>query len=113
MIPLVTAEKYTVSSLFHEFASQAVRILTNVIRCATRDDPTAFLAAAWPHVNDVIGILYHIKIVFDDHHRGTMIYQCLKNMQKRFHILRMQADRRLIENKYGITLSFPHLTGKL
>ncbi len=86
--------------------------LFDFIRCPAGNDPAAFPSATRPHVNDVIGILNYIKVMFNNHYGSAMINQSLKNMQQCPHILRMQSDCRFIKDKYRVALSFPHLTGK-
>lgn len=42
-----------------------------------------------------------------------MVNQALEHLQKRLDIGRMKADRRLVEDEHGVTLSPAHLAGKL
>lgn len=51
--------------------------------------------------------------MLDDYDRGTMVNQALEHLQKRLDIGRMKADRRLVEDEYGVTLSTARLAGKL
>ena len=54
--------------------------LPDFIRCPASNNPAAFLSAARSHVDDVIGIFYHIEIMFNNHYGSAMINQSLKNM---------------------------------
>lgn len=54
-----------------------------------------------------------IRVMLDDYDSGTMVNKALEHLQKRLDIGRMKADRRLVEDEYGVTLSPAHLAGKL
>lgn len=96
-----------------ETASQAVLRLPDLVRAAGGDNPSAFGTTARLHVNDIVGVSDDIQVMLDDYDRGTMVNQALEHLQKRLDIGRMKADRRLVEDEYGVTLSPAHLAGKL
>lgn len=95
-----------------ETASQTVLRLPDLVRAAGGDNPPAFGTTARPHVNDIVGVSDDIQVMLDDYDRGTMVNQALEHLQKRLDIGRMKADRRLVEDEHGVTLSPAHLAGK-
>ena len=80
---------------------------------AADNDPAAVLAALRPHIDDVVGGADHVKVVLDHDHGRAVSDQCLENVQKRLHILRMEADGRLIKDEDGIILLPAHFGGEL
>ena len=85
----------------------------DVLRRAAGDDHAARVPAAGTHVDDIVGIADHVKIVLDDHDRCAVVDQCLKNAQQHLHVERVQADGRLVENEDGVRLRFANLAGEL
>ena len=81
-----------------ETASQTVLRLPDLVRAAGGDNPPAFGTTARPHVNDIVGVSDDIRVML---------------LQKRLDIGRMKADRRLVEDEYGVTLSPARLAGKI
>ena len=94
-------------------AGHALTRRTHLSRCPTRDDPAAVNAAARPHIDDVVRAAQHIEIVLDDDERGAMIHKSTEHLKQCLHVQRMQADGRLIKDKYGIRLTSPHLSCQL
>ena len=64
-------------------------------------DP-ALIAAARAHIDDIVHVPDYIQVVFDDYDRGAVLDQGLKHPEQCLYIQRMKANRRLIEDKYGI-----------
>ena len=83
------------------------------LRCPCGNDRAAVGAAAGTHINDIVRIAYHIKIMFNDDHGCSMFDQCLEDAEQSLYIQRMQADGRFVENEDGIGLCLSHLAGKL
>lgn len=77
------------------------------------DDTAAGCAPAGAHINDVIGIGDHICVVLNHNYRCALIDQSVEYMEQGFNIQRVQANGRLIENKYGGVLGTAHLRGQL
>ena len=65
---------------------------------ARRDDHTAAIAAFRPHVDDPIGGLDHVKIVFDDNNRVAVITQSVEHFQQQINVGEMQASGRFVED---------------
>ena len=57
--------------------------------------------------------VHYVKIMLDYNHRRSHADEILKCRQKRSHIQRMQAYRRLVEHKQRIRLAFSYFSGKL
>ena len=72
------------------------------IRSSCCYDSTAIIASARSHIYDVIGIAYHIKIMFDYDYCGSIIYECLEYFQQAQYIQRVQSYCWLIEDKDGV-----------
>ena len=73
----------------------------------------ALLAAAGTHIDDVIGVSYHVEVVLNHDYGCAAVYQALKYPEQRFHVQGMQADGRLVKHKHSIGLSLSHFTGQL
>ena len=61
-------------------------------------DPAAVITTAGAEVDDVIGALDHVQVVFDDDERMIPLHQHLKTIQQHADVLKMQASRRLIKD---------------
>src|SRR3954453_12443221 len=62
--------------------------------------PTRF-ATLGTHINQIIGTLDHVQIVFDDQHGITKVDQALQHGKQMAHVLEMQSRRRLVEKIEG------------
>ena len=51
--------------------------------------------------------------MFDHKNGRTVLYQCLKDLQKCLHVQRMQTNRWLVKDKHAVILSFAHLARQL
>ena len=69
--------------------------------------------SAGAHIDDIVGVSDHVKVVLDDDDGRAVIQQRLKNTEQHANIQRMQADRRLIEHKDGVRLRSADLAGEL
>src|SRR5205809_4399497 len=65
---------------------------------AAGDDAAAMCATFWTQVNDEIGALNDIEVVFDDYHRVAETYQTLKYVQQLVHVGKMQSRGWFVEN---------------
>ena len=55
-------------------------------------------ASFWPHINDPVRRLNDVKVVLDDDHRITLIYQPPEDDQQFPDVLKVQAGRRFVEH---------------
>ena len=77
------------------------------------NNAAAFGTAAGPKVNDPVGVPDDVEVVLDHNHGCAVFNQSLEYLEERQHVERMQADRRLVEDKDGIGLGLSHFGGKL
>src|SRR5208282_1549610 len=79
----------------------------HVLRSSLRHDSPAALAAFWAKVDDPVGLLDDIQIVFDDQNRIAEVDEALQDIHKFPHIVEMKAGSGLVENVHrapGLTL---------
>ena len=76
----------------------AVRGARDVLRGAGREDVAAVRAAAWAHVDQVIGGGEQIQVVVDDDDRGPGVQQPVEHADQGGHVERVQAGGRLVED---------------
>src|SRR3989344_5004149 len=69
---------------------------------ALRDDSAAARSAVWAEVDEVIGALHHVEIVFDDDDRVAASHELLEYLDELLHILIVETDRRLVEEINGL-----------
>ena len=62
--------------------SLAEWIFRQLFRCLTGNDTATVSTSAWPHVNDIVSIADHIKIMFDDYNGGTVFNKGLEYLKK-------------------------------
>ena len=79
-------------------SGQRFRVLKDLVVGAGRDYFTAGLARAGAEVEDAIGCLHDVGIVFNDEDRVPEIAQVMKNFDKAMSVARVEADRGLIEH---------------
>src|SRR3989338_8213626 len=59
-------------------------------------------AAFRPHVDDIVGALQDVEIVFDDDDCIPLLDELLQNIDEFFNVIVVQADRRLIQKVDGL-----------
>ena len=69
----------------------AVPIFDDLFGGALGDHSAAPIATLRPEINDVVGGLNHVQIVFNHHHRVAAVGQTLKNLHQLSHIGYMQT----------------------
>ena len=57
-------------------------IFPDLLRRTAGDDPTACIPTAGSHINDIVGISDHVKIVLDNDDGRTVVQQRLKNAEQ-------------------------------
>ncbi len=62
-----------------------------------RDDMAAFVSGTRTQIDQPIGGLDDVEIVFDDNYRMTSIHEPLKHVQQDPHIVEVQSRRGLIK----------------
>ena len=85
----------------------------DLLRRACCHDAAAALAAARPHVDDIVRVADDIKVVFDDNDRCAVVQQGLEHPQQHLHVQRVEADAGLIENEHRVGLGAADLAGQL
>src|SRR5918993_501873 len=64
-------------------------------RSPLRNYPSASRAALGPEIDDVVGRLDDVEIVFDDHHRVPLIDELVQHVEQLVRVGEMQPGRRL------------------
>ena len=64
-------------------------------------DLATTVATLGPEIDDPVGALNHLQVVFDNNHRVTGIAQLHQYLQQFLDIGKVQSGRRLIENVYS------------
>ena len=85
----------------------------DIARSTLRDDTTPFDAAARAHINDPVSATDQVQVVLDDEDRRSALNEVLEHVQEDLHIIRVQADRRLVEDEESALLAPTHFGGKL
>ena len=93
-------------------SGKRMRRVADVLGCALRDDLSAVLAGARPHVDDIIGRQDRIGVVLDDDHAVAEVTQVLERRQQPVVVALMQTDRRLVEHVHHAGQSRPDLRCK-
>jgi len=73
-------------------------ILRDLLRRARGDDISARIAAFRPEIDQVVGGLDDVEVVFDDDQRVTGFDQLLEGGQQLRDVVEMESCRRLVEN---------------
>ena len=86
------------------FVGQPIRSLQTMLRVIAEDDPThlrivpdgiygpettAAVSTFRSHIDNVVGTLYNVHIVFDDNNGMTSFDKLVKRFQKRVYIMKM------------------------
>src|SRR3954468_13939096 len=71
-------------------------------RCAVEHHFSSTRSGAWTDVENAVGSLHHLWIVFDDDQRVACLLQPMHHTDHAAHIARMQTDRGLIEYEQSI-----------
>ena len=82
-------------------------------RSTGSDDPAAVDTSARSHIDHIVRVSDHIKIMFDNDDSSAVFDQAPEYMQQRLYIQRVQADGRFIKYKYRIRLPSAHFSGQL
>ena len=73
-----------------------------LFRRAVKNNSAAVGAGSGTHINNAVGREHHLRVVFDDNQSIAGAAQAFHDGVHAVHILRMQTDRRLIENEQCI-----------
>lgn len=77
----------------------AVGTPDNLLWGAAGDEGTSFLSSLWSQVNDVIGILNNLHVVFNDDQRMSALDECVEGFEKDMDVMEMQSCSRFVKNK--------------
>ena len=90
---------------FKIFARQRV-FLQHFLVCSLKDDFASSTTCKWAYIDDVVGILHHLAVVFHHKHGVSSISKCLKRMDELDIVALMQADAGFVEYvKYAYKLA--------
>ena len=78
-------------------AGVGIRTGGQLLRRAARHNPPAAVAALGPQVDDPVGRLDHVQVVFDDQHRVAGVDKVVQDLEQQLDIGKMQARRRLVQ----------------
>ena len=79
-------------------ARDGVGVLLDLLGRALGDDATAVRAGARADVDDVVGRVHRVLVVFDDDQRIAEIAQVLERREQAVVVALVQADARLVED---------------
>ena len=65
---------------------------------ALGNNPATFGSGRGPHVDDIVGLANELEIVLNDNHRIAEIHQTTKHLNQQAHILRVQPNRRFLND---------------
>ena len=86
----------------------------NMLWCAGGDDLAAAAAAFRAEVDDPVGVLNDIEVVFDDNQWMASFDKAVEDVQQFLHVSDVQAGRWLIEHvQHGALLPSSKFTGDL
>ena len=66
---------------------------------ASSYDLSSCVAAFGAKIDNIIGALDNLKVVFNDHYRITGVHQTVQHAHQFSYIVKVQADRRFIKDK--------------
>ena len=89
------------------------RAMTDFFRRACENDPAALFAASRPHVDEVVRVPDHVRIVLDDHDRRAVRDELAEHAEERPDVERVKADGRLVEDEERVGLDPAHFAGEL
>ena len=81
-----------------KFAGMRLRVARDLLRRAGGDDLAALIAAFRAEVDQPIGGLDHVEVVFDDHERSAGIEKFAKRGEEFGDVVEVEAGRRLVED---------------
>ena len=84
----------------------------NIGRRPLCDDTAPLNAAAWAHVDDPVGATDQVQVVLDDENGRSPLDEVLEHVDEDLHVIRVQADGRLVENVERAVLPSPHFRGQ-
>ena len=84
-------------------AGKAARHLGHLLRRTLGDDDAAGTAALGAEVDDVVGALDEVEVVFDDDDGVACIHQLLQHLDEAVDISHVEAGSRLVEDIHGLT----------
>ncbi len=84
-------------------AGKAARHLGHLLRRTLGDDEAAGTAALGAEVDDVVGALDEVEVVFDDDDGVACIHQLLQHLDEAVDISHVKAGSRLVEDIHGLT----------
>ena len=79
--------------------------LGDLFRRSDRNDMAAACAAFWPHVDQVIGHLDDVEVVFDDDDGVAFFDKTIERMNETGNVVRVEANGRFVENVDGASCS--------
>ena len=68
------------------------------------DQSTAGGAAFGAQVDDIVGFLDDLHVVFDDHQGMALVHQALQHVDETLHVGRVQAGGGFVENVAGMAV---------
>ena len=75
--------------------------LGDALRSAGRDEFSSVRACFRTEIEDPIGILDHIEMVFDDQQRGALIDKAVEQLDEKGDILEVKTGGGFVENQEG------------
>lgn len=88
----------TKDPVFQKFARIAAWGAGYFVRSARRDDLAAGRPAFGADVDDVVGDLNHVEVVFDDDDRIAAVDEFVQHVEQQADVLEMEPRRRFVED---------------
>jgi len=86
-------------------ARNALSTVGNFLRCAGNNEVSPFVAAVRPQINDMVGALDDIHIMFNDNYRVASLYEGIQGSHKALDVMEMQSRGRFVKDEQGGFLS--------
>ena len=83
-------------------AGKALRYLCHLLGCSLRHDESAGASALGAEIDDVVGALDEVEVVFDDDDGIARIHQLLQHLDEAVDIRDVEARSRLVEDIHGL-----------
>jgi len=90
--------------MLKKFGSVTVTAFQELFGCTGKYKVSAVLTPFLPKVNNVIGHLDHIHVMFDHYHGVTPVDQFVENIQENPYIFKVKTCCRLVKNAASLIL---------
>ena len=93
--------QFALQFFFQEFSCQTLGAGGNLLWCSCANHFTTTVATFRSHVDDVVGTLNNIHVMFDDEDGMATFYEGVKGLQQTINVVEMQTRGGFVEDKEG------------